>query len=98
MLQPESPAAGALVAMSVFKPNDLPEMKNGAGRRFYILHSPDDQVCPYHMAVAARDQLRAAGAKVEFTEYGGGHGWQSDVFGNIRHGIEWLERTAKDSQ
>jgi predicted esterase len=95
MLQPESPAVGALVAMSVFQPDNLPDPKNGAGRRFYILHSRDDQVCPYRMAVEARDRLRAAGAQVEFAEYAGGHGWQGDLFGNIRRGVQWLEKVGE---
>ena len=91
LLQKKSPATGALIAMSVFQPNNLPPVKNAVGRSFYILHSPDDQVCPFRMAEQARDALGKAGAKVEFATYEGGHGWQGDVFGNIRTGVEWLE-------
>ena len=65
-------------------------------QRYYILHSPDDQVCPYRMAISARETLREAGAKVEFVEYNGGRGWHGDVFGNLRKGIEWLESQAAE--
>jgi predicted esterase len=92
ILQKESPAAGAFVAMSVFQPKNLPELNNAAKRRFYILHSPEDQVCPYRMAVDAGDRLQEAGAEVELAEYAGGHGWQGDLFGTIRRGVEWLVR------
>ena len=36
-------------------------------------------------------------AKVRTTlaEYEGGHGWQGDVFGNIKAGVDWLEEGAK---
>jgi predicted esterase len=47
------------------------------------------------MAVNARDVLRRQGAAVEFAEYEGGHGWQGDVYGNIRQGLEWLETQTK---
>ena len=32
------------------------------------------------------------GPLVEFATYEGGHGWKGDVFGNIRTGVEWLEK------
>jgi predicted esterase len=91
-LTKDSPVTGSFVAMSVFKPDQLPGLKRFAkSQRYYILHSPDDEVCPYRMAASARDTLREAGAKVEFVEYEGGHGWHGDVFGNLRKGIDWLE-------
>jgi predicted esterase len=93
LLQAEAPLAGTFVAMSVFKPRELPDLQHATGRSFYILHSPEDRVCPHRMAADARDQLLQAGAKVELAEYPGGHGWQGDVFGNIRRGIEWLEKS-----
>lgn len=93
LMQKESPATGALVAMSVYQPNNLPAPKNAAGRSFYILHSRQDEVCPFRMAEQARDVLTRAGAKVEFVEYDGGHGWHGDIFGNIRAGVDWLEKS-----
>jgi len=97
LMQMESPATGALVAMSVYQPDHLPAPKNAAGRSFYILHSRQDQVCPFRMAEQGRDVLRKAGAKVEFAEYDGGHGWQGDVFGNIQRGVEWLEKSTNSA-
>jgi predicted esterase len=96
MLQKESPARGALVAMSVFQPKFYGEPASAAGRSFYIYHSPEDQVCPHRMAQQANETLSAAGAKTTFVEYNGGHGWHGDIFGSIRQGIEWLEQSASE--
>ena len=87
-LAKDTPVTGSFVAMSVFHPKELPALKQRAkGQRYYILHSREDQVCPYRIAVIARDTLREAGAKVEFVEYEGGHGWHGDVFGNLRRAL-----------
>ena len=80
---------GSLIAMSVFRANEL-ELARARNHAYYILHSPDDKVCPFRMAEEARDTLRQNGAKVAFATYLGGHGWQEDPFGNIRKGLEWL--------
>jgi predicted esterase len=82
---------GSLIAMSVFHPEefDLDRVKD---RAFYILHSPQDETCPFKMAEQARDTLRKKGAQVEFATYEGGHGWKGNVFGNIRAGVDWLEK------
>ena len=95
-LSKNTPVTGSFVAMSVFKPDQLPNLGRAKGKPYYIFHSPDDQVCPYRLAATARDKLREAGATVEFTEYAGGHGWHGDVFDNIRKGIDWLERQAEN--
>ena len=44
----------------------------------------------YKFAENALQQLTKNGATVELKGYDGGHGWQGDVFGNIRAGIEFL--------
>jgi predicted esterase len=90
-LAPRTPIQGALVAMSVFKPDQLPSLSRARGRAFYLLHSPEDRVCPFRMAEEARERLRKAGARVELASYEGGHGWHGDVFGMIRRGLAWLE-------
>jgi len=56
-----------------------------------LLQSPQDQVTKYFFARAAKTQLERNGATVKLVDYEGGHGWQGDVFGNIRGGVEWLE-------
>jgi predicted esterase len=66
-------------------------MRYAKGRRYYIEHSPDDNVCPFRMAVQAEESLRKAGAAVKLSTYSGGHGWSGDVFERIRTGINWLE-------
>lgn len=89
-MQDRSPLRGAFVAMSVFKPDQLPLMEHARGRAFYLLHSPQDFIT-MRFPEEARDKLTAAGARVELPTCEGGHGWRGDVFGNIRKGIEWLE-------
>ncbi len=76
--------------MSVFKPDDLPPLENARGRKFAIQHSPDDRVCPFRMAQDAEKQLTEKGAAVKFTETQGGHGWNGNVFGNMRSNLDWL--------
>ncbi|MFN0008061.1 MAG: alpha/beta hydrolase [Planctomycetota bacterium] len=93
-LQEKTPVTGTFVAMSVFKPENLPSLKEARGRSFYILHSSEDFI-PIKMAEDARDQLTKKGAKVEYATYAGGHGWHGDVFGTIGKGIGWLEKQAK---
>jgi poly(3-hydroxybutyrate) depolymerase len=91
-LKKDSPIDGAFVAMSVFNPRFLPPLDGGKGKAFYVLHSPEDEVCPMRMAEAAEKQLATKGAKTTLARYDGGHGWHGDVFGNIREGIDWLEK------
>lgn len=93
-LRKDTPITGSLVAMSVFKPKQLPAIRRAKGQRYYILHSQQDRVCPYRMAVDARDTLAKYGAATLLVEYPGGHGWRGDLFGNIRQGIHWLENAA----
>lgn len=83
---------GAFVAMSVFKPGELPSLKTAKGRPFYLLQSPEDTTTKLEWAKDAEKQLAKKKAEVQLTEYEGGHGWHGDVFGRIRTGVEWLER------
>ena len=93
LLGEQSPLTGALIAMSVFKPDQLPPLTSARGRRIYLLHSPDDEVCPYGMAKHAQQQLASAGAQVTLVDYAGGHGWHGPVHDNIRKGAAWLQQT-----
>ena len=87
-----TPIKGSLVAMSVFLLNDVKALLPAAkGQRYYILHSPQDEVCRYLFADLAKTQLSKAGATVQTANYDGGHGWHGDVFENIRAGIDWLQ-------
>ena len=92
LLQEKPPAAGAFVAMSVFKPDTLPPLARAKGRPFYLYHSPDDRVCPFWMAKRAERELTTAGAAVTLAEYDGGHGWRGGLYDSIRTGVEWLEK------
>ncbi len=47
------------------------------------------------MAEQARKALEENGAKVQLETYAGGHGWHNSVYGHIRKGIDWLEKTAE---
>jgi hypothetical protein len=40
-------------------------------------------------------ELTEAGAKVRLETDAGGHGWRGDLYGDIRRGIEWLEKNRK---
>jgi len=91
-LMKDSPLKGAFVAMSVFLPAKLPPLAAAKGQKYFLLQSPQDQVTKYQFAKNAKTQLTAAGAEVELRDYEGGHGWQGDVFGNIRAGVEWLAK------
>ena len=87
----EGRATGSLIAMSVFKPDQLPNLKGAKGHAYYLLHSPEDFI-PIQMAKNAEEQLEKKGAEVELEEYAGGHGWHGDMYGMIARGIEWLEK------
>ena len=90
-LAPASPVTGSFVAMSVFHPATLPDLKDARGKAYYILHSPEDFI-PLHQAEQARDALIEHGATVRLQTYAGGHGWQGDPFKLIRDGVEWLSK------
>jgi predicted esterase len=85
---------GSFVAMSVYKPAQLPPLAQAKGHAYYLFHSPQDRVCPMRMAEQAAETLIKNGATVELVKYEGGHGWQGNVFGQIRQGLEWLEKNS----
>lgn len=83
---------GSFVAMSVFYPNRLPDLKKAKGHGYYLYHSKEDRICLYQLAEQAAKKLEASGAEVKLVEYEGGHGWHGPVYVNIRKGIQWLEK------
>jgi predicted esterase len=93
----EKKIKGSLIAMSVFKPKDLPALSNANGRSFYLYHSPQDRICPFWMAEQAVKVLEKNGAKVKLTTYEGGHGWRGPLYDDLRAGIEWLENSREES-
>ncbi len=66
-----SKITGSFVAMSVFKPDQLPSLKGAKGKAFYLLHSPDDFI-PIRMAEDAEKQLSEKRAEVCLQTYEGG--------------------------
>jgi len=90
-LAEDTPLTGGFIAMSVFKPRFLPDLKRAKDQAFFLLHSPQDRICPYRMAQAAETQLKEQGADVQLMTYQGGHGWRGNVFGNLKSGLQWLE-------
>lgn len=90
LLQKDSPISGAMIVMSVFKPERLPPLENIGDRCVYIMHSRDDRVCPYWMAEQAYAQLQKAGGTTTLVDYDGGHGWHGQVFAQVDAGIEYL--------
>jgi len=89
LMNPNRSSTGAFIAMSIFNTKIFPKVENVKGARISILHSPQDFI-PIAQAELARDTLIAAGANVEYDTYEGGHGWQGDVFGNIRRAVAHL--------
>lgn len=83
---------GSFIAMSVFKPDQLPDLKQAKGHRFFLYHSPDDRVCPFRMAEQAVKDLEKHGANVKMATYPGGHGWKGNLYSSLREGFQWLEK------
>ena len=45
-LRKETPVTGAFIAMSVFRPGQLPGLENAKDKAFFLLQSPQDRVTP----------------------------------------------------
>lgn len=88
----KKPIAGAFIAMSVFKPNQIPEMQNPQ-TSCYLLQSPDDRVTPYRFAESAKEYLSEQNVRVKLQSYAGGHGWRGNVYKKMSDGIDWLVMT-----
>jgi tRNA A-37 threonylcarbamoyl transferase component Bud32/predicted esterase len=95
-LDPATRVTGSFIAMSVFRPEKLPDLATAKSRLYYLLHSPKDFIS-IKMPETARDRLQAEGARVEFQTYDGGHGWHGDVYGQLRQGLEWLTTQAESA-
>jgi predicted esterase len=92
VLRKDSAVTGAFIAMSVFRPEELPPLANARGKPFFLLQSPQDEVTPIRHAEAAEKALKAAGAKVLLRRYEGGHGWRGDIWTMIGDGIGRLDQ------
>ncbi len=90
--KPDTNLAGALIAMSVFKPEQTDGLQHAKGRRFFLLHSPEDKTVPLRFAEEAKLGLSKSGGAAELKTYEGGHGWLGDPFANIKAGVEWLAK------
>lgn len=90
-LYPDTQVTGSFVAMSIFRPNQLPSLDRAKDHRYFILHSPQDFI-PISQAREAERLLTENGAHVRLKTYQGGHGWRDDPYGNMRMGIQWLEQ------
>jgi RNA polymerase sigma factor (sigma-70 family) len=92
VLRKDSALTGAFIAMSVFRPEELPPPANARGKPFFLLQSPQDEVTPIRHAEAAEQALKAAGARVLLRRYEGGHGWRGDIWTMIGDGLGWLDQ------
>ncbi len=90
-LRETSVVTGSYIAMSVYKPQQLPPLANARQRVIYIEHSREDRVCPFRMAQQGFQELKEAGAEITMVEYDGGHGWRGNVFGRIQAALTWLD-------
>jgi len=96
-LQDKRAVTGSLVAMSVFNPKFLPPLKGANGYAYYLYHSPRTASARTRMAEQAKTSLAENGAKVHWRptrrpRLGG------DVYGDLRTGVEWLEKTGRKQQ
>ena len=80
---------GAFIAMSIFRPGDLPDTAILKDRRFFIYHSPQDFI-KIQQAKDAVDFLTSNGSHVKMQEYQGGHGWRGNMYADIGTGVGWL--------
>jgi predicted esterase len=87
---------GSLIAMSVFKPNQLPPLASAKDQAYFLYHSPQDKVIPISMVQRAVTDLEKNGAKVKLQTYLGGHGWRGDLYNDIHAGIDWLQESVKN--
>ena len=94
-LDTECQVTGSFIAMSVFRPQTLPDLSAAKGRAYYLLHSPQDSI-PIAMAEKARETLSTQGARVKLETYEGGHGWHGDVYSQIRAGLLWLGANTRE--
>ena len=90
--------AGAFIAMSVFNTGEYSKPVSTPAHGFYLLQSPEDKIAPFKHAEAARDFLASLGAKVELTQYAGGHGWHGKPFEMLSEGVNWLVTSTKAEQ
>lgn len=90
MLSEQTSLTGALIAMSSFRKEYFPELSKISGRRFYLLHSPSDELTPYSDSQEARTALQEAGNVVQFKDYKGGHGWHGKSVEMIPDAVTWL--------
>lgn len=86
---------GHFIAMSVFREAWLPKsLRRYKGQRFFLYHSPEDQICRIGLARAAGERLKKEKAEVKFQTYEGGHGWPNPPshFGPIREAFAWMTK------
>jgi predicted esterase len=90
-LRKSKSVTGFYVAMSVFKPDQLPPLGEAKGEAYFVSHSSDDKVCPFAMAKDAERLLTKAGAKFKLQTYEGGHGWKGAIYPRLKEGFAWLD-------
>jgi predicted esterase len=91
-LRDEPRLAGAFIAMSVFKKDELSRSTSGICPAIYLLQSPDDRITRFQDAEAAKEYLTSLGRRVALTEYAGGHGWHGNPYQMVSQGVAWLTR------
>ncbi len=92
-LDAERPVPGGVLALSGFLPRVEgwePDLASRKGLRVFIAHGTKDQVIDVGFARATRDELQAAGLKVEYHESEAGH--HIDPRG-IPLVVQWLKDT-----
>lgn len=85
--------SGAVVTASVFREQHLPPLSGAAGKRFFLLQSPSDEITPFHYAQAAAEALSTNGGTVLLYALPGGHHpvWPTNLKGVYGYAFHWLQ-------
>jgi len=86
----KTPVTASLVAMSVFKRDQMDSKRVGKNRPLFLLHSPEDATCHYRFVGEARTWFGKSWSKIATDTYQGGHGWGGRSVEKARRGLHWL--------
>ncbi len=87
---PNKSVTASFIAMSVFRPQFCDPAYQVKDHRFFIAHSPEDQICPWEQSRLAIRTMMKHGGKVTEAKYEGGHGWHPELFQQLGTGLRSL--------
>ena len=86
--------------MSRFIPRMFTQLQKAKDKRYYLWHSPQDNVCPYADAETAAKVLTERGALTILKTYDGGHGWipNTSYAERIKEALTWFRAPASEAR